>query len=193
MEVVDYLIIGIIVLSALVSFARGFLREFMSLIGLVVACYIALYGAKHVAPYLVEQLANPTLRFWAAAAGLFVVALFFSAIVNYIVGKFMLSIGVNGTDRLAGILLGVVRGGVVVALFIIVANLLGLPINNWWPESKLLGQFDELAVMISDFGSQAYDTWQAEQAATSGQPPEPSVAPTPQDPIVAPPSQITPQ
>lgn len=172
MEVVDYVIIGIIVLSALVSFARGFIREAMSLAGLIAGCCVALFGAKYLAPHLAEHLANPQLRFWAAAAALFVGTLFVAAIVNYLVGKFLLSIGVNGTDRLLGILLGAVRGVVIVALFIIVANVLALPVKQWWPESKFLGEFDELTAMISDGASNAYETWKLEQEATPETAPE---------------------
>lgn len=171
MEVVDYIIVGIILLSALVSFARGFIREAMSLAGLVAACCVALFGAKYLAPHLVEQLANPQLRFWAAAAALFVGTLFVAAVVNYLLSKFLLSLGVNGTDRLLGILLGAVRGVVIVALFIIVSNVLALPIHTWWPESKFLGEFDELTAMISDGATNAYDTWKAEQEITPNTPP----------------------
>lgn len=172
MEVVDYIIVGIILLSALVSFARGFIREAMSLAGLVAACCVALFGAKYLAPHLVDQLGNPQLRFWAAAAALFVGTLFVAAVVNYLLSKFLLSIGVNGTDRLLGILLGAVRGVVIVALFIIVSNVLALPIKQWWPESKFLGEFDELTTMISDGATNAYDTWKAEQEITPNAPPE---------------------
>jgi membrane protein required for colicin V production len=171
MEVVDYIIVSIILLSALVSFARGFIREAMSMLGLIAACCVALFGAKYLAPHLVEQLANPQLRFWAAAAMLFVGTLFAAAVVNYLLGKFLLSIGVNGTDRLLGILLGAARGVVLVALFIIVSNVLALPIKQWWPESKFLGEFDELTAMISGGATNAYDTWKAEQGITPDAPP----------------------
>lgn len=187
MEVVDYIIVGIVLLSALVSFARGFIREAMSLAGLIAACCVALFGAKYLAPHLVEHLGNPQLRFWAAAAALFVGTLFAAAIVNYLLGKFLLSMGVNGTDRLLGILLGAVRGVVIVALFIIVANVLALPIKQWWPESRFLGEFDELAAMISDGATNAYETWKAEQELTPDAPPPAATPPSEQ------PSQSAPE
>lgn len=174
MEVVDYVIVGIVLLSALVSFARGFIREAMSLLGLCAACWAGLDGAKYLAPHLVEHLANPQLRFWAAAATLFIGTLFVAAIVSYLLGKFLLSVGVNGTDRLLGVLLGAARGVVVVALFIIVSNVLALPIKQWWPESRFLGEFDDITAMISDGASNAYQKWQQEQEITSSTAPEQS-------------------
>ena len=56
--------------------------------------------------------------------------------------------GLSGTDRVLGIVFGVVRGVVVVALLVLLAGLTTMPKDPWWGESALLGHFQVIALEL---------------------------------------------
>ena len=69
---VDYLIIGIVLVSALIGVFRGFLREVISLIALVAAFLVSYLFGKPFAEILAGLIATPTIRLAVSYAGLFV-------------------------------------------------------------------------------------------------------------------------
>ena len=72
---VDWLIIGVVLLSTLIGTMRGFVKEALSLVTLIAAIVIArLFGAQ-VADMLVDYISVPSLLFAAAYGALFVAAM----------------------------------------------------------------------------------------------------------------------
>ncbi|MCB1870261.1 MAG: CvpA family protein [Gammaproteobacteria bacterium] len=144
---VDYIIIGIIGLSALISLLRGFMREALSLAVWVLAFWVAWTFFRDLAQHL-DWFSLPSVRLGVALALLFLVTLMVGGLVTYLIGQLVEKTGLTGTDRLIGMLFGAVRGILLVTLLIFLAGLTPLPEDPWWTSSKLIGFFQELAVWL---------------------------------------------
>ena len=145
---VDYVIPGIIVISALFSLMRGFVREALSLIGWVAAFWLALRYANPLAELFLSSITIPSLRIITAFTILFVLTLMLAALVNHLAGHLVKRTGLTGTDRAVGIVFGVARGGVVVSILVLLAGLTSLPQDPWWGESMMIGHFESFALWM---------------------------------------------
>ena len=98
---IDYIIVGIIVFSIIVSLLRGFVREVMSLASWIVAFLIASNFYMYLAG-LLTSIESLYIRNGTAIAILFVLSLIVGAIVNYVIGQLVDRTGLSGTDRVLG-------------------------------------------------------------------------------------------
>lgn len=139
----DFAILGIILLSTLISLIRGFIKEAVSLATWVLAIWVALKYTPFVASHLVELVDVPSLRLGIAGITLFIATLIVGGLVNYIIGELVEKTGFTGTDRTLGVVFGALRGVLVVALIVILAALTPIPQDPWWKQSYLLPIFQE--------------------------------------------------
>jgi len=144
----DFAILGIIAVSALVSVLRGFVREAISLVGWVAAFWVGLVFSSPVAARLPEAISAPSLRHGAAFLALLTATLVATAVVNILAGKAVDKAGLTGVDRSLGVVFGVSRGVVIVAVLVLLAGLTALPRDPWWRESELIVHFQRLALEI---------------------------------------------
>src|SRR5205814_459210 len=75
MNWLDLAVIGVIVLSAVFAFARGFVREALSIVAWLGAAAITLYGFNWVYAQVDPRVHNPLLSQVISGFGLFVVSL----------------------------------------------------------------------------------------------------------------------
>ncbi|MGH8657899.1 MAG: CvpA family protein [Gammaproteobacteria bacterium] len=150
MNWVDYAILVIMALSAIISIWRGFMREVLSLLGWIVAFWVALGFGDVVADRLVNHIETPSVRLGAAFALLFVATLMVAGLVNFLIGRLIASTGLTGTDRMLGIFFGLARGIAIVTALVLAAGLTPLPKDPWWSESLFVGHFQDLAVWIKE-------------------------------------------
>lgn len=141
MNWLDYVFIGIIGVSALISLMRGFVREVLSIVVWVAAFWVTLRFASSLAPYLDGYIDSPTLRLVIAFAGLFIGILVLGGLVNHLASKLVTSTGLGGTDRLLGMVFGGLRGVLIVGLLVLMAGLTSIPREHWWQDSVLASQF----------------------------------------------------
>jgi len=143
---VDYAIIAILVVSAGISLLRGFLREAISLLGWVVAFWLAFTFADDVSQLFARYVSQPSMRQGLAFFAIIVGTLVITAIVMYMVRLIVDKTEITGTDRALGIVFGIARGIVIVAILVLLAGLTALPKDPWWKESMFLPHFQVLAV-----------------------------------------------
>ena len=141
----DYLIIAILLISAGLSLVRGFMREVISLIVWVLAFWLAWQGFQPFSTYLGDWIHTPSLRLGVAFVLIFIGVLVAGGLVGWILGMLVDLTGLSGTDRLLGMLFGLVRGAVLVAILVFLAGLTPLPQDPWWHQSQLIPQFKALA------------------------------------------------
>ncbi len=151
MNWVDYGIVGLIGLSALISLMRGFVREALSLAGWILALWVALTFTRELAERLPPSLSVPSVRLAVAFLALFLAALLLTALVNFLAVQLVEKTGLSGTDRMLGVLFGVARGAVIVAILVLLAGFTALPRDPWWGGSLLLPEFQQLALWIRGF------------------------------------------
>jgi membrane protein required for colicin V production len=145
---VDYVIIGILLISGLLGLLRGFLREIFSLISWVLAVSLAAHFSDTVAAHLQPYVEAAPLRRAAAFCIVLFVVLIVGALVGSLIARLMSSAGLSGTDRLVGLVFGVIRGGILIAVLVLLAGLTPAPRASWWCEAKFIPPFQSLAVWI---------------------------------------------
>lgn len=147
---VDLAIIGIILLSALVGFTRGLLREVLSFVIWLGAVFVAWMFHKELAAELTRWVASPTVRLGAAFLILVFGILILGAIFGHLLSMLVEKTGLTGTDRGLGVVFGAARGAVLVAMLVFLGALTPLPEDHWWQSSFLIGRFQSLAELILD-------------------------------------------
>ena len=151
MSTADYVILGLVGLSATVSLLRGFVREALSLAGWVLAFWVALTFTRDVAAILPPSISVPSARLAVGFLALFFGTLLAAALVNFLAAQLVERTGLSGSDRLLGVVFGVARGAVIVAILVLLAGFTALPQDPWWRASALLPHFQQMALWTRGF------------------------------------------
>ena len=121
--IIDGIVAAIILVSALLAYARGFVREALAIAGWVVAGIAAFIFAPQVQPLIKEvpvvgaMLADSCeLSIIAAFAAVFAVALVIASLFTPLFSSIVQRSALGGLDQGAGFLFGVLRGIVLVAV-----------------------------------------------------------------------------
>ncbi len=146
----DWAILGIVLLSALISLVRGFVREAFSLAVWVLAFWVSWSFFRDLEVPLRDFIGSPTARLGIAFGVLMIVTLALGGLVNYLIIQLVERTGMSGTDRLIGMVFGAARGVLLVAVLVLLAGLTPLPSEDWWMGSTLVGYFQELAFWLRD-------------------------------------------
>jgi len=162
----DYAILGIVLVSMVVSLFRGFLREVFSLLVWLAAVYAALQAAGPLAVRLEGAIEVPSVRVIIAFAGVFLVVLAVGGLVNYLIGKLVESTGLSGTDRLFGALFGALRGLAIVLVAVIIAAFTPFVADPWWQQSMLLPEMERMATWLVGFFPESIQAYLPEQVMT---------------------------
>lgn len=141
LEWVDWAIIAIIAISAVISLARGFVKEALSLITWLLAGLVAWLFGGALAEHFTPWIETPSVRVVVACVLLFVLTLIIGGLINYMIGQLVVFTGLSGTDRFLGMIFGAARG---VLLVVVAVGLLSLgPVeeDDWWRQSSLIPHF----------------------------------------------------
>jgi membrane protein required for colicin V production len=138
MNPLDIGVIAIIGLSAVFAFARGFVREALSIVAWIGAGFITLYGFSYVFALVDPMVHNPLLSQLIAGFGLFVVSLVALTIATGIVARSVRSSALSPIDRTLGFVFGVLRGAFVICLAYLLLDMAvpGTDRPSWLREAK---------------------------------------------------------
>lgn len=145
MNSADYVMIAVVVLSAIVGAVRGFVREAIALGAWIVALFAAWHFSDLIAPHLGGLLAAGDVKPWAARVIIVALILLLGAGIGAIMGHYVRLSMFSGMDRLLGFVFGAARGVVLIAVFVVVGQLLKLDGELWWRHSLLLPYGNSLA------------------------------------------------
>ena len=134
----DYLVLGILGLSVLLSILRGAIREVLSLLTWVAAFYLANRHAEDVVVYLswADQWSVP-MRALSGFAAVFLLVLACGWVLTRLLSKLVSAAGLGWFDRTLGIVFGVVRGVLAVLVLVILAGLTSIPQKPFWKDAML--------------------------------------------------------
>ena len=116
MNTLDIVVAVVLVLSAGFAYMRGFVRELLAIVAWVGAALITFYGYSYVAPFAERFVPKGPIANISAGAGVFIVALIVLSIITGTVSKQVAQSGMSSVDRLFGLVFGLARGAVLVAL-----------------------------------------------------------------------------
>ena len=141
MSVFDIAVVAFIVLSGLFAFARGFVKEALSIaawLGATFAAFRAFPWAEGIAERVLP--AGPAADV-SAALGVFLVVLFVLSFITSRIARFVRASALSPLDRTLGLIFGLGRGGLLVCLaFIALSWLLpkGEQQPRWLAEARTL-------------------------------------------------------
>ena len=138
MPIIDIIIAVALVVSVIIGFVRGFVKEAISIATLVIAIWAALYFGPAVGDVSESWLSSEELQVWFGRILVFVVILAVGGLLGWGISKLVRLSVLSGLDRLLGSLFGVLRGVLLVALFVIGGQFAGFDNDEWWLESRLL-------------------------------------------------------
>jgi len=137
MTVLDWIICALILFSVITAAIQGFFSEALTTAGLVVGYIVAAWQYRRLAEWFETFLKNPWLAEILGFLIIFFAILLLFGIAARIARWIMKEAGLSGFDRFLGALLGLLRGGLMVAVI-----LMGM--TAFEPASKLLHE-SELA------------------------------------------------
>jgi membrane protein required for colicin V production len=145
MNTTDYVVIAAILLSAIVGAVRGFLREAVAVAAWVLALFLAWHFSDLIAPHLGGLLSDSDVRPWAARVIIVALVLLLGAGVGATLGHFVRLSIFSGMDHLLGFAFGLLRGFVLLGVFVILGQLLQLQDERWWRYSLLIPYGESIA------------------------------------------------
>ena len=134
---IDWIICALVLFSVITAAMQGFFSEALTTAGLIIGYIVAAWQYHHLAEWLESFLKNPWLAEILGFLIIFFVILLLFGIAARIARWVMKEAGLSGFDRFLGALLGLLRGGLMVAVI-----LMGM--TAFEPASKLLHE-SELA------------------------------------------------
>lgn len=136
----DLVVIGVVLLSALLAFARGFVREVLSIGGWVGAAVGTLFLFPVARPYMRHYISPMMLADIVTGVGIFITLLIILTAISHQVAKGVRGSALNAIDRSLGFLFGIVRGLVIVSLAYLAVQWIWPPGNepSWLAGSKTL-------------------------------------------------------
>jgi membrane protein required for colicin V production len=138
MNFADYVVIAAVIISALVGAMRGFLREAVALAAWIIALFIAWHFSDLIEPHLGGLLSGSYVKPWAARVIIVLLILLIGAGVGSLLSHFVRLSMFSGMDRFLGFVFGVLRGLVLLGVFVILAQALRLDGDRWWRQSLLI-------------------------------------------------------
>lgn len=152
MNGIDYLILGVLLVCVLLGMVRGFVREAIGLLAWLGGLWLAWRYASSVEPLLGGSIGSEPVSTWAARALIVLVVLVLGWLVASVLGHLLrhseLSLMV---DRVLGMMMGLLRGAVVVAVFVLLGQFVQLTQTGWWQQSQLLPVAAEAAYWLQSF------------------------------------------
>lgn len=145
---IDYCLLGVILISAIIGLFRGFIKEAFSLLTWLVAIWLGLRFSQPFSLYFNDYIDLPSVRIGVAFMCLLIVTLILGSMLSFLISQIIDKTGLSGTDRFVGFLFGIVRGMVVISLVVLLAGLTPLPQDPWWSQSLLIEPFQELSVWL---------------------------------------------
>lgn len=142
MNLLDIIVVSVILLSGLFAFARGFVKEALSVAAWIGAGFAALYGLPYATPVAARFLPQGAVAQAAAALAVFLVALIVLSVLTSAVARRVKESSLSAIDRTLGLVFGLVRGLVLVCLAYIALSWALPPktqeLPRWIAEAKTL-------------------------------------------------------
>ena len=147
----DWTIVGIVGFSMLISIARGFIREVISLTTWVAAVWVSFHYTDNVSVLLEGHVASQMMRMIISVGLLFFATLIAGVFVNVVIGGLMSRSRLSAADRFLGVVFGASRGVLLVTLMVMVGSMTMLPQADWWRSATLLPYFEHSAGWLASF------------------------------------------
>ena len=175
----DGIVIGFVLVSAMLAMVRGFSREILSIASWVAAAAAAYFFYPAVLPYVATYIDHDMVALAVAAAIVFFVALIVVTVITMKVADFIIDSKVGPLDRTLGFIYGAARGLLVLAVALLVFSwLVGSNPPAWVTEAKSRPLLESIGtwlqgILPDDPENSILNRLRGEEAAEPGAPAQP--------------------
>ena len=127
---VDLVVLGVLALSALLAFLRGFVREILGIGAWIGAVVAAIWALPYVRPHIRQWLGAPDLVDPVAFGVVFLIVLLILLLLSGWIGALVRRSALGGLDRTLGLVFGIARGAALVVIAYIAAGMV-VPVDRW--------------------------------------------------------------
>jgi membrane protein required for colicin V production len=145
--VFDYVVLGIIGVSMVLSLMRGFVREFLGLASWVVATLAARVYAVDIAVMLPASIPNQGLRLVAAFAIVFLGILLIASLLAIAISELFKQVGLGWLDRGLGAFFGLARGVLIVGVLVLLGGMTSLPQEPRWRNAMFSAPLEAMVMV----------------------------------------------
>lgn len=146
----DMIALGLIVISILISLARGLVKELISVISWILAAWLSVRHSQALSHYITFTDVQ-SLRVFLAFLIIFVVIVFLGATFNFVIGQFVRKTPFSAADRMLGMVFGAFRGVLILSILVLLGGLTPLPRDEWWQQSYAIAHAQKIAVWMQGF------------------------------------------
>ena len=143
-NVADYVIVGIILASTLISLSRGFIKESLSLIIWIVDFWVAISYYEQFSKVFDPYINSKPTKLIISFLFIFIVVLIVGAVFNFLFAQLIAKTGLTAIDRMFGMVFGFARGLAVISIVLLMISETGMAKDLWWKHSVLIPHFDWL-------------------------------------------------
>ncbi|MBJ6126646.1 CvpA family protein [Microvirga splendida] len=109
-SVLDLVVIGIVLISALLAAVRGFTREVLAIVAWVLAAAAAWYLHPTALPIAQQYISSDTVALVASIGAIFIITLIIVSIITVQISDLILDSRIGALDRSLGLVFGAARG-----------------------------------------------------------------------------------
>ena len=182
----DLGVIGVILVSALLSLMRGFTREVLAIASWAAAAAAAYYFYPYVMPYVEPHIHKPVVAQAVSAAAVFFVTLIIVSLFTVRLSDAILDSKIGALDRSLGFLFGAARGFLLAVIAFSIFNWLVAEKQqpDWVMAAKtrpaLVETADKIIAMLPEDAANTIESWikaKNAAAAPAEEPPDEATAP----------------
>lgn len=148
MTVFDYVVIGVVGVSLLFGLWRGVVGEIIALLAWGLGVLAAIEFGGQVGQALFAGIADPAVRMLAGCVTVFIGVLVAMALIGMVIRRMVKALGLSVSDRLLGMVFGLVRGVLVVMVVVALGGMTSAPKQPWWRDATLSPPL-ETAVLVA--------------------------------------------
>jgi len=159
-NVIDAIVAGVLVLSGILAYARGLMREVMSIVGWAAAAVMGFVLADEAAPLMREipvlggfLAGSCELTVLVAFTAVFAVALIVVSFFTPLLSKLLEHFHLGRIDQGLGLIFGILRGILLIAIAFVVYDRIGggaAPVDNARSTAIFAGASDRIEAMLPD-------------------------------------------
>jgi membrane protein required for colicin V production len=148
MTVFDYVVLGILGFSILVGLMRGAIHELFSVLGWVLAFYLANRFNSQVIAYMPEQIPGEAIKAMAAFLLVFLLVLFVCTLLALLLTTLIKAVGLGGMNRILGGAAGALKGLLIVCILVMLAAMTELPKDLRWSNAMFSAPIEVLVLKL---------------------------------------------
>lgn len=151
MSATDWMLLCVVGVSALLGLVRGFVGMVLSLVGWVLAGWSSLHFGPQMGPWLASPAPPGPAHIAAGYAVCFGGVVLLMGGINLLVRWGLKSAGLSGIDRMLGLAIGSVRGGVAACFIVLLMGMTPLPYREDWQRSWVIAMLVPGAEVMRDW------------------------------------------